>query len=91
MMFTYQMVIRILVETLGFVILDEAQDDFAINDYVVDSISFIQFIIAVEEEIGTELPDDFINHDILSSAKGFAEKLDAFIDDFSGNTCCAHE
>ena len=73
------MIIRILEEKLGFVVIDDEQDDLNINDYIIDSLTFIEFIIAVEEEIGRELSDDFLDFDILNSAKGFVEKLDFFI------------
>lgn len=77
---SYQMLVNILDEKLGVVFLDDEQDDFIISDYVVDSIAFIQFIIAIEEEIGIELSDDFLDFELLSSAKGFAEKLDYFVE-----------
>ena len=86
MTFTYEMLIRILVERLGFVVLDDdEQDDFAISDYVTDSITFIQLLIAIEAELGKELTDDFLNYDILSSAKGFTEKLDCYVESLQNN------
>ncbi len=80
MIFTYQMLVKILVDKLGFVLLDGRQDDFAINEYVTDSVTFIKLIIAIEETIGKELTDDFLDYEMLSSAKGFAAKIDCFID-----------
>lgn len=77
----YHTLINVLVEKLGFVVLENEEDDFAISDYVVDSITFIQFIIAIEEEVGKQLSDDFLVYDILTSAKGYAEKLDAYINE----------
>lgn len=76
---TYQLLLRILMEEFGVVIFDSETEDFAITDYITDSISFIQFITLIEDEIGDELPDDFLLYDIVGSAKGFAEKLDAYI------------
>jgi len=73
------MLVKILEEKLGFAIISDEKDDFVISDYIPDSTAFIQFIIAIEEELGSDLPDDFLDYDILSSAKGFAEKLDFFI------------
>ena len=75
----YQTLVRVLREALGFVIFENEQGDFAISDYVPDSRAFMQFITAIEEDIGEELSDDFLDYEILSSAKGFAEKLDSFI------------
>ena len=76
---SYQIVSKIMQENLGIFIFEDEQEDFAISDYIPDSIMFIQFIIALEEELGTELSDDFLDFEILNSAKGFAEKLDFFV------------
>ena len=73
------MVIRVLEEKLGFVIIDDEQDDLNISDFILDSLAFINFIVIIEEEIGEELSDDFLDFDMLNSAKGFAEKLDFFM------------
>lgn len=75
---SYQMLLKILKEKFGIIFLDDANNDFAISDYIQDSIGFITFIISVEEELGTELPDDFLNFELLDSANGFAEKLEFF-------------
>jgi len=76
---TYQIILKVLNENLGFVIFDDMYNDFVISDYVPDSLAFINFIISIEEELGAELTDDFLDYDILTSAKGFSEKLDFFI------------
>ena len=65
---------------LGLVILDNEQSDFSLSDYIPDSTVFIQFITAIEEELGEDLPDDFLDFDILSSSLGFAEKLGFFME-----------
>lgn len=71
-------ILDVLNESFGIIIVDD--DDFAINDYISDSITFIQFIIALEKKIQLTLPDDFLVIDILNSAKGFAEKLSSFLE-----------
>ena len=82
----YQILLNVLREKLGFIIIDNGMDDFAINDYIPDSLMFIEFIIAIEETIGKELPDDFLDNELLSSAIGFAEKLDRYMLSQEGNT-----
>ena len=76
---SFQVLLKILNENFGVVIFRNQQEDFSIKDYISDSITFIQFIVAIEEELSLELPDDFLDVELLSSAKGFAEKLDHFI------------
>lgn len=75
----YDILISVLKEKLGYVIIDDKQEDFAINDYIHNSLTFIQFIVSLEETIGIELSDDFLDNELLSSARGFAEKLDFFM------------
>ena len=75
---SYQMLLKILKEKFGIVFFDDEKNDFAISDYIQDSVSFMIFIISVEEELGAELPDDFLNFELLDSANGFLEKLDYF-------------
>ena len=76
---SYQVLLKLMKEKIGIVLLDDEQNDFAISDYIQDSIEFITFIVFLEEEFETELPDDFLDMELLSSAKGFSEKLDFFI------------
>ena len=75
----YQILIKTLKENLGVVIFEDELDDFAISDYISDSMMFIQFIVAIEEEFGKELPDDFLDYELLSSARGFVKKLEFFM------------
>ena len=77
---TYQILKKVLQENFGVFVFGDEQEDFSISDYVSDSISFIQFITAIEEELGSELSDDFLDLELLSSAKGFLEKLDFYIE-----------
>lgn len=85
MTYAYQLLLKILQENFGVFIFEDDQEDFSISDYLPDSLSFIQFIVTIEEEIGSELPDDFLNFEILSSAKGFAEKLEFFVESSQGD------
>ena len=77
---SYQLLIKVLNDSFGIIIFDEHQDDFAIDEYIFDSVEFIQFIVSIEEEIGHDLPDDFLNMEILCSARGFAAKLDSYME-----------
>ena len=69
-----------ILEEMGFIVFEKDDDDFDIGDYITDSIQFIQFIINIEQLIGTELPDDFLQFDVLASANGLANKLISFCD-----------
>ena len=49
-------------------------DDFELNliEFIPDSITFIAFIVAIEEEFDIELPDDFLLIERFGSLKELA-------------------
>lgn len=69
----YNLICSVLDE-MGFVIFED-ENDFAISDYIVDSINFITFIVGIEKKLDMSLPDDFLSAEILQSAVGLANKL----------------
>lgn len=75
---SYNIVLKVLEEKMGMVVLDN-QNDFTLSDYITDSMKFIQFIVSLEETMGIELPDDFLDNEIMESALGFSEKLSSFL------------
>lgn len=80
---SYQILLKILKEKFGIIFFNDEKNDFAISDYIIDSVGFMTFIISIEEELGVELPDDFLNFELLDSANGFLEKLDYFKETFT--------
>lgn len=56
--------------------LNEEKNDIDLREYMTDSIEFITFIVALEENIGTELPDSIIRYDSLCSFNGFCMMLE---------------
>ena len=76
---TYEKLLEIL-EEMGFMLFEEGNDDFAISDYIADSLGFITFILEIEKNFEIELSDDFLNYELLVSAKGFADKIDVFME-----------
>lgn len=49
-------------------------DDYELNliEYIPDSITFITFIVAIEEKFDIEMPDDFLLIERLGSIKELA-------------------
>lgn len=76
----YQIILKVLNNDFGILFLGNENEDFSISDYIIESVEFIQFIIAIENEIGRELSDEFLNIEILNSARGLAEMIDQFIE-----------
>ena len=75
---TYFALISML-EEIGYIVFEKDQEDFNISDYIADSMQFVQFILKIEEYYNIELSEDFLLYGILISAKGLANKIDAFI------------
>lgn len=54
---------------------DEREKDIDLREYLVDSLQFIFFVVALEEKMGIELPDEVLAYDNLSSVNGFANLI----------------
>lgn len=77
---TYDSVRKIVIESLNRIGVGiENDDDVNLTEYDIDSISFVSFLIDIENELGICLPDRFINFDILQSLNGFVNMLVLFM------------
>lgn len=47
-----------------------------LNEYVLDSISFVSFIVEVEKEFDCEIPDDLLLMSTLTTVGKFSEMID---------------
>ena len=74
----YDLICSVL-DDMGFVVLDSGKD-FDINDYIIDSIQFITFIVNIEEKLNVGLSDDFLSTEVLKSAMGLANKLSDYME-----------
>ena len=77
-MYTRERVIRCL-NTVG-ILIDPTADDVNLNDYDVDSISFISFIVEIEKEFDIEIPDGYLYIEILQSLNGFINLVEQLVD-----------
>ena len=77
----HDLVVSVLEEDLGFVIMDDYNNDFSILDYINESLLFVQFILAIENRLDIELSDDFLDYDLYYSMSGFVEKLESYIEE----------
>lgn len=78
-----QQIILDILNNMGFVVLENGNDDFNLQDYIVDSLSFVEFIIDIEDAIGFTLPESFFDYNLLLSFNGFCEKLKTCIAELS--------
>lgn len=72
--FNNQMIEKIVIDNLvkaGIIVEVSNEEDVDLTEYGIDSITFISFIVDLEESLDASLPDDLLNYDILKSLKGF--------------------
>ena len=53
----------------------EEDEDVGIPTMEIDSITFISFIIAIEDRFAIEFPDDALTIDVLNSLNGFTSLI----------------
>lgn len=57
------------------VFLDSSQQDISINEYDLDSIAYISFIVEIEKALQIEVPDTYLQYDNFTSLNGFVNIL----------------
>lgn len=67
-------------EELGIIVEEDTSNDFSLYEYLSDSLMFISFIVALEDKLGIEIPDDYLSFEYLESINGFANLLDSIPD-----------
>ncbi len=78
-----QIIIQSLREVSSFI--ETEGDDFDMREYIYDSISFISFIVEIENNLGIYFPDEMLDFENLTSFNGFAELIDSLISEKSTN------
>lgn len=66
---------------MGFVIFENDNgDDINLQDYLTDSIQFVDFIVRLEEKFDITLTDEFLDYSAISSMCGFVFMLEEFLE-----------
>lgn len=67
---------------LGIIVFEEDIDnqDYDLRDYIVDSLTFIDFIVKIEDYYQISLPMEALNYEILSSVNGFYNMIEDLIE-----------
>lgn len=69
-------------EELGIII--EEEEDFDIQEYIVDSLVYMSFIVNMEQRFGIEIPDDFLLISKMNSFNAYCEILLTLINEDKG-------
>lgn len=65
---------------LGFCI-GETEEDININEYGIDSFTYISFIVMLEEKMGMPFPDELLRFENFSSINGFTNLVKTLYDE----------
>ena len=82
MLNVHKEVIAALEESGIFACDGEIRDDDLFR-YDMDSLTFVNFIVSIEERLGICIPDEYIRIDILQSIDGFVLLLEHIVDEES--------
>ncbi|MBQ8392456.1 MAG: hypothetical protein IJX51_01660 [Clostridia bacterium] len=67
-------VVQVL-EEMG-ILIESDEYDVNLQDFIVDSIQFITFIVNVEEKLNLTFPDEYLNYDNIETLHKFCEILE---------------
>lgn len=70
-----EIVIELLKEIGITLYLEDFQEDFNLQDYLVDSIQFVSFIVMLENRLNITFPEDLLTYDTISSSEAFLDLL----------------
>ena len=65
-------------ENLG-VIIDDSENDVDLLSMNIDSITFISFIVSLEERFKIQFPDEYLTMEVMNSLNGFSNLLCTFL------------
>lgn len=60
--------------------INSSTGDVDLREYLIDSMQYIYFLVELERILNTELPDEVLLYENLSSLNGFANRIAAIID-----------
>lgn len=61
-------------ENLG-IIIDASEEDIDLLSMEIDSITFITFIVALEERFEIQFPDEYLTMEVMNSLNGFSSLI----------------
>ena len=59
--------------------INSSTEDVDLREYLIDSMQYIYFLVELERILNTELPDEVLLYENLSSLNGFANRIAAII------------
>lgn len=63
------------------IVINQNDIDTNLNEYEVDSLTFMTFIVDIEREFNIIIPDGYLYKDILQSLNGFTSLVEKLIEE----------
>jgi len=60
-------------EEMGIIV--DAEEDFDIQEYIIDSVVYMSFIVSMEQKLGCEIPDEFLVVSKMGSFYAYCDSL----------------
>lgn len=73
-------IIKEELENLG-VIIEINDDDLDLNDIDINSLTFITFIVNLEERLAIEIPDELLSMEAFKSLNGFSTMIASLVEE----------
>lgn len=68
-----EQIVQVL-EEMG-ILVEKDEMDVNLQEFIVDSIQFITFIVNVEEKLNLTFPDEYLNYDSIETLAKFCDIL----------------
>ena len=57
------------------ILIDSEEQDINLQEYIIDSLQFISFILAIEQKLNIEMPDEMLLYEKIESFNGYCEAV----------------
>lgn len=76
----YQDKVLDAIEDMGLFIKREDEEDINLQEYIIDSLQFISFIIELEKAFNIEFPDELLLYDNIQSLNGLSTLIENIVE-----------
>lgn len=76
----YQDKVLDAIEDMGLFIKREDGEDINLQEYIIDSLQFISFIIELEKAFNIEFPDELLLYDNIQSLNGLSTLIENIVE-----------
>ena len=75
----YQDKIVDIIADMGIMVVRNNEDDINLQEYIIDSLQFISFILELERTFDIEFPDEMLLYESIQSLNGLASMVELLV------------